>query len=104
MDQYSIWTNSQEFTGNIIRVFFFFQFLIMFYFQYGYDAGVPWEWVCYILVAFSACMLPITLFCLPVDRIRDESEKGRACIFKKIGDIAVISAGQVGKFQAIPGK
>ncbi|GFY72746.1 solute carrier family 43 member 3 [Trichonephila inaurata madagascariensis] len=70
--------------------------------KYGYDAGMDWEWVCYVLVAFSACMVPITLFCLPVDRIRDDSEKGRESLFKKVGDIAVITTGQVGKFNAIP--
>ncbi|XP_035223710.1 solute carrier family 43 member 3-like isoform X2 [Stegodyphus dumicola] len=70
--------------------------------KYGYDAGLPWEWVCYVLVAFSASMLPITLFCLPVDRIREESEKCRESIFKRVGDIAVIATGQVGKFNLIP--
>ncbi|XP_042901069.1 equilibrative nucleobase transporter 1 [Parasteatoda tepidariorum] len=75
---------------------------IFIFMKYGYDAGLSWEWVCYILVAYSACMLPITLFCLPVDRIRDDSEKGRTLIFKRVGDIAVITTGQDGKFNAIP--
>ncbi|KAG8194710.1 hypothetical protein JTE90_028024 [Oedothorax gibbosus] len=70
--------------------------------KYGYDAGLDWEWVCYVLVAFSFCMLPFTLFCLPVDRIVDDSEKHREKLFKKVGDIAVITTGKVGKFNAIP--
>ncbi|CAL1299554.1 unnamed protein product [Larinioides sclopetarius] len=40
--------------------------------KYGFDAGLPWEWACFLLVVLSALMLPVTLFVLPADRFGDE--------------------------------
>ncbi|XP_055940776.1 equilibrative nucleobase transporter 1-like [Argiope bruennichi] len=40
--------------------------------KYGFDAGLPWEWACFLLVVLSALMLPVTLFVLPADRFGTE--------------------------------
>ncbi|GFX16008.1 solute carrier family 43 member 3 [Trichonephila clavipes] len=40
--------------------------------KYGFDAGLPWEWACFLLVVLSALMLPVTLFVLPANRFGQE--------------------------------
>ncbi|KAG8198507.1 hypothetical protein JTE90_017373 [Oedothorax gibbosus] len=44
--------------------------------KYGFDAGLPWEWACFLLVVLSALMLPVTLFVLPADSFLPGTPKG----------------------------
>ncbi|XP_054719767.1 equilibrative nucleobase transporter 1-like [Uloborus diversus] len=49
---------------------------IFVFIKYGFDAGLPWEWACFLLVVLSVLMLPVTLFLLPADRVKEEDSKG----------------------------
>uniref|UniRef100_A0A2L2YQ53 Solute carrier family 43 member 3 n=1 Tax=Parasteatoda tepidariorum TaxID=114398 RepID=A0A2L2YQ53_PARTP len=42
--------------------------------KYGYDAGLPWEWACFLLVVLSVLMLPVTLFVFPADKFEVEKK------------------------------
>ncbi|XP_035213662.1 solute carrier family 43 member 3-like [Stegodyphus dumicola] len=56
--------------------------------KYGFDAGLPWEWACFLLVVLSVIMLPVTLFVLPADRIREEKGGLFSATEKEVSSVA----------------
>ncbi|UYV79422.1 hypothetical protein LAZ67_17002544 [Cordylochernes scorpioides] len=72
--------------------------VVFIFLEYAYDAGLAWRWVTSMLTICSLILLPMTMFVLPHDRIRESRPALRATC----KEIAAVYPESVGTFCVLP--